>query len=184
MPASRTWRTARSARWAGSRPAPAIMPAGSPSCSPPGRRATGPSAGRCGARRVRELAQGLNFVAVARRPGQPESLPAGRGLWHGLSRRAGLRPRPDARPWRRLSGLRLLSAAAARARRRHLRLRQPHLCRPVAAGLGGGAGAAPRRPARAARGPGQRRAGAVPINRAGDDVARRQPRARPRTCWR
>ena len=34
----------------------------------------------------------------------------------GLRRRAGLRPRPDARPWRRLSGLRLLRAASARDR--------------------------------------------------------------------
>ena len=32
------------------RPAPTIMPAGSPSCSPPGRRATGRSRARCGAR--------------------------------------------------------------------------------------------------------------------------------------
>ena len=38
--------TAHSERWAASRPAPTIMPDGSPSCSRPGRRATGPRPGR------------------------------------------------------------------------------------------------------------------------------------------
>ena len=147
--ASRTWRTARSARWAASRPAPTIMPAGSPSCSPPGRPRDGPEAGPVRRSTVRELAQGLELRrAVAPPPRRARrALPAGRGLWHGLARRAGLRPRPHPGAWRRLSGLRLLSAAAARPWRRHLRLRQPHLCRPVAAGLERGAGAAPRRPA-------------------------------------
>ena len=115
--ASRTWRTARSARWAASRPAPTIMRAGSPSCSRPGRRATGPKQGPVRRSSVRELAQGLNFSrtqprgarqrrrAVPRRP-SPTAM--------GFACRAGLRPRPHPGAWRRLSRLRLLPAAPAR----------------------------------------------------------------------
>ena len=90
----------------------------------------GPSRGRCAASTRARAGPGAELRrASPRRPGERRALPAGRRLWHGLPRRAGLRPRPDPGAWRRLSGLRLLPAAAARARRRHLRLRQPHLCR-------------------------------------------------------
>ena len=122
---------------------------------------------------VRELSQGLNFPAVARRPGgAPEDCPQAAAYGMGMRVAVGLRPRPHPGAWRRLSGLRLLPAAPARAGRRHLRLRQPHLCRPVAAGLAGGARAPPRRPAPRPRRAGQRRAGRQLRRRRGDVVRR------------
>ena len=45
----------------------------------------GPEQGPVRRSTVRELAQGLNFVAVARRPGPARFLPAGAGLRHGPS---------------------------------------------------------------------------------------------------
>ena len=178
-------RTAPSARWAGSRPARAIMPAGSPSCSRPGRRATGRKRGRSAARPCASSPRGSTSPPSPAAPASPNSCPQAGSLRHGLPGRAGLRPRPDPGPWRRLSGLRLLSAAAARARHRHLRLRQPHLCRPVAAGLGGGARAAARRAADPARDlPVSAGAGAVPIMPPRAMWQRGQPGRRAGTGWR
>ena len=90
-PASRTWRTARSAQWAASRRAPVTTPAGSASCSRPGRRATGPRQGPVRRSSVRELSQGLNFPQVGHRPGGDKDTCRSRDLRHGHPRRRGLR---------------------------------------------------------------------------------------------
>ena len=66
---SRRWRTARSARWAASRPAPPTTPSGSPSCCRRGRRATAPTPGRCGDRACASCPPAPTSAALRPRPG-------------------------------------------------------------------------------------------------------------------
>ena len=113
--ASRTCATARSERWAESRPAPTITPNGSPSCSRPGRRGTAPTrAGQAldGARDRHRRQFRFGIDAQPRR-GRC-AVPRGGRLWHGVAGDRRLRSRADRHPRRRLSRLRFDRDAAAR----------------------------------------------------------------------
>ena len=182
---SRRWRTAPSARWAASRPARPTTPSGWRICCRRGRRATAPTAVRCGGRACASWRRALQLrvgAAAARRQ-RRRGVPRSRRLRHGNDRGGGLRPRAHAEPRRRLPRLRLARAAAARLRRRHLRPRQSHLRRSARPGLGRGGRPAPGRCAHAT----SRHGGAG----AGDGVRHRRPDVRGRhrspvraTGWR